>query len=72
LAPTYTLKLGDTTQELTSPVVLEWAKQQLDKIPDTAIKRLSEAGRPLSSDELVQPLFDYGLDTGSVKRRRTR
>jgi hypothetical protein len=69
--PTYTLKLGDTVQEMTSPTVREWIAavcqesqppdgRELVALPDDATIR------PLDPSQVGEYLFDHGVAAHSI------
>ncbi len=65
------LNFGDTTQELKSHVVREWAETFIG-MPEESLPDLPEAGKQLSPDELVQSLYDYGFGVDPVNETTVR
>lgn len=66
---TYTLKQGDTTQELTSEIVKEWLSK-LEISPEAferEIKILPEEGKIINQDEIAEYLFEEGISSNSIE-----
>lgn len=66
---TYTLKQGDTTQEMTAEIIKEWI-EGLD-VPkekfDREIPKLPEQGRRINQDEIAEYLFEQGTSSNSIE-----
>ncbi len=66
---TYALKLGDTTQLMTSEIVKDWLRQ-LD-IPEEKHNKmpveLPKAGHSTDQNEIAQYLFEQGISSNSIE-----
>ena len=67
--PTYTLKQGDTTQQIQSDEINNWLGQL--KIPSEAYQRtlaeLPEVGRSIEQEEIAEYLFEQGTSSNSIE-----
>jgi hypothetical protein len=63
---TWELKQGDTTQKLTSPVVLDWVKSIQLPRKETLLPNLPEPPRQIELNEISAHLFDHGVASASI------
>ena len=65
---TYTLKWGDTVQEMTSPTVINWIEDLpvTDQDLHREIETLPPCSREVSIDEISGYLFDEGVAGGAI------
>lgn len=66
----HTIKMGDTTQRLTSPIVTDWLRGL--SIPQSTIDRdlvqlPQESSKPVTIDQISEYLFDSGVSSNSVE-----
>lgn len=66
---TYTLKQGDTTQEMTSSIVKSWLSEL--EIPNEnfgrEIPKLPEAGKSIDQNQIAEYLFAQGISSNSIE-----
>ena len=67
---TYTLKRGDTAQEVDSEEIIEWirALRAADEDMNPTVRDLPKPSRAISIEEISQYLFDKGVASGSIER----
>ena len=66
---TYTLKQGDTTQEMTSIVVKSWLEEidiPIEKF-EREIPKLPQAGNIISQSQIAEYLFAQGVSSNSIE-----
>ncbi|PSV38634.1 hypothetical protein [Photobacterium sp. GB-36] len=66
---TYSLKLGDTTQELTSDIVINWIhslKLDFDSLPTLTKLPQVNVQKDICFENISESLFDYGVSSTSI------
>lgn len=66
---TYSLKQGDTTQELSSEVVKNWLRELefSDEELNREINELPKSGKKVEPEEIAEYLFEQGVSSNSIE-----